>query len=1077
LNRDFIKLEAPEVQAMVRFYRRWNPAVVIDCHTTNGSHHRFVMTYDGPRHPAISEKLVSYVRDTLLPDVGKRLKAKTGFESSFYGFMSRDRTKWESYPAQPRYGIQLVGLRGRIGLLSESYTYAPFKDRVTGSREFVRSILEYVAENKDAVRKVLDEAAKPADRLAIAHKLEPRKEITVLGYVENGGKPDLNQPEEYKVQLIDRAEPTAFAQRPVGYLIPEPAPEVFELLQRHGLEILELREDIELDVEAAPVKSIAHANRPFQGHNSTTLELGPPKTQTKRFAAGTLFIRTSQALGRLASFLLEPLSEDGLVTWNKFDAVIKANEDYPVYRLTKDAPFTAGPVRSLMEDRTFGKRVEVAHYLDGKLLPNFNGNAVRGLQWLKDGEHFLQQKQLKLWKVHAPSGRAEPFVDTAKLAKALTEKLKFPAERAESIAAGGGGESGAGRRFRVEPAYTMNPQQTGFLFRERNDLYFAMFDGSKAVRLTNSAGNKELVTFSPNGEWIAFVRDQNLFAVDLATQKERKLTSDGGGKIFNGKADWVYYEEIFDRDYKAFWWSPDSSTIAFVRYDDTPVSPFPVIDHLPTLPRMENTPYPKSGHPNPLAKLGMVAAAGGPVHFAETPEHKPQDTLLLRAAWQPDSKEVLFYLTDRAQTWLDVMSAPVTNSEGSPVVARKLFRETTKAFVSDPHEPHFLSDGRFLFNSERDGWEHLYLYSRDGKLIRRVTEGPWEVTHVHRVDEKTGRVYFTATPGAALGENLYIAALAGDKPLEALTRGGEHRISMSPTGSYFIDTATTHRMPTQLTLKRVDGEIERRIDTNPVYAKEEYNLGRFDLVRIPLKDGAVLEGSILLPPDFDPKQKYPVWLMTYGGPHAPQVHDAWSFRTLDHVLASLGIIVFHCDPRSASGKGAQATWTAYKQMGVQEAKDIDAALDWLIANHPWVDAAHIGMSGSSYGGFLTAFCLTHSKKFAAGIATAPVTDWQLYDSVYTERYMDTPKNNPKGYEATSVVRAAKDLHGRLLLVHGLMDDNVHVQNSVKLIEALQQAGKQFEIMVYPTARHGVGPRYARHYNQLTLDFIRRTMER
>jgi dipeptidyl-peptidase 4 len=242
-----------------------------------------------------------------------------------------------------------------------------------------------------------------------------------------------------------------------------------------------------------------------------------------------------------------------------------------------------------------------------------------------------------------------------------------------------------------------------------------------------------------------------------------------------------------------------------------------------------------------------------------------------------------------------------------------------------------------------------------------------------------------------------------------------------------------------------------------------------------LKDGTVLEGTLLLPPDFDRNQKYPVWLMTYGGPHAPQVHDAWNFRTLDHVLSSLGIIVFHVDPRTASAKGAQSTWQGYKQMGVQEAKDIDAALDWLIANQPYVDAAHIGMSGASYGGYLTCYCMTHSKKFAAGIATAPVTDWTYYDSIYTERYMDTPQNNKAGYEKGSVVRAAKDLHGRLLLVHGLMDDNVHVQNSVKLIEELQRAGKQFEFMVYPLARHGVGAQYSRHYQRMTLDFMRRTM--
>jgi dipeptidyl aminopeptidase/acylaminoacyl peptidase len=239
-----------------------------------------------------------------------------------------------------------------------------------------------------------------------------------------------------------------------------------------------------------------------------------------------------------------------------------------------------------------------------------------------------------------------------------------------------------------------------------------------------------------------------------------------------------------------------------------------------------------------------------------------------------------------------------------------------------------------------------------------------------------------------------------------------------------------------------------------------------------MRDGFLLEGSLIKPPHLEPGKKYPVWLSTYGGPHAPSLVNSWQGgRLFEQMLAQMGIVAFRCDPRSASGKGANSTWTAYRQLGVQELRDLEDAIDWL-NQQPYVDASRIGMSGYSYGGFLTAFALTHSNRFAAGIAGAPVTDWRNYDTIYTERYMSTPQENPDGYEKTSVVAAAKNLHGRLLLIHGARDDNVHLANTLQLAHALQQANKDFELMIYPPYRHGVG---GAHYNRLMFDFIRRTM--
>src|SRR5207249_12313287 len=282
-----------------------------------------------------------------------------------------------------------------------------------------------------------------------------------------------------------------------------------------------------------------------------------------------------------------------------------------------------------------------------------------------------------------------------------------------------------------------------------------------------------------------------------------------------------------------------------------------------------------------------------------------------------------------------------------------------------------------------------------------------------------------------------------------------------------------HASPTQVHLRAADGSLVRTLDTNPVYALEEYRRGNYAIVRIPTDGGVALEGSLLTPPDFDPQRKYPVWFMTYGGPHAPTIHDHWDRqRTRDEALAQMGFIVFRCDPRSASGKGAVSTWTAYKKLGIPELADIETAIRRL-SGHSYVDASRIGMSGHSYGGFMTAFALTRSKLFAAGIAGAPVTDWRNYDTIYTERYMNTPQENPEGYNATSVVKAAKNVHGKLLILHGIMDDNVHMQNSAQLIDALQGANKDFEMMFYPRARHGI---FGAHYQKLPVEFMKRMLQ-
>ena len=931
LNRDFMKLESSEVRSLVRFLTRWDPAMLIDTHTTNGSFHRYTITYDGPRNAADNPKLVEMVRDSMLPEVGRRLEKKSGYKSFFYGNFAKGRTEWEPYPAEPRYGVQYVGMRNRIAILCESYSYAPYRDRVLASRDFVRCCLEYFRDHKETTLRVLAAArqtsssarAEAGGKLALREKLAPLgKPVTLLGFVEEtraGHRVATDQPKEYHVEYLGRCEPTLSAPKPYAYLFPDSFTEAAQTLQRHGIDVEELREDIQLDVEVYRATKVTRANRAFQGHRLVSVD-AVARPESREVKAGTFMVRTAQRLGTLATYLLEPQSEDGLVTWNFFAAGLDQGQDYPVLRLPTRVPITAGPARPLAGDGGPKKAITFDVAYGSGRSSGFGGSPVSGLSWLEDGKHFLQNKAGRLYKVDAQTGRAEPYIDPEKLAKGLSSLPGLDKQAARSLA----------RRppqlsQNFGRSWELNPARTGGLFEHENDLYFCNLDGTRPLRLTQSPGEKEFTSFSPDGEWVAFVRDRNLFVVDLKTKTERALTNEKNSNVSNGKADWVYFEEIFNRHSRAYWWSPDSKHIAFLRFDDAPVPRFTVIDQIPLKQTVEATPYPKAGDPNPLVKLGIVSVAGGPVHWVELTNYPQESSLIPFAGWLPDSKTLYLYVQDRAQTWLDFCTVPL---DGGRV--ERLFRETTNAWVNDPGPATLLKDGSFLLPSERTGWRHIYHFSKDGKDVRAVTSGPWEVRSLHRVDEDGGWIYFSGMRDSPIASNLYRVKISGGEP-ERLTAGpGEHHVDVSPKSNLFIDSSSTLTKPTQVRLYKVDGTLARTLDTNPVYTIDEYVHSTPELVQIKTPDGFLLEATVLKPPDFDLKRRYPVWFMTYGGPHAPTISDSWSRSwAQDQFLAQMGFVVFRCDPRSASGKGACSTWTAYRQFGIQELKDIETAITWL----------------------------------------------------------------------------------------------------------------------------------------------------
>lgn len=699
---------------------------------------------------------------------------------------------------------------------------------------------------------------------------------------------------------------------------------------------------------------------------------------------------------------------------------------------------------------------------------NLGEPAVRGggYTWVNDKEYLRvkdsrtpQGSRAEIVRVDVVTGTETPLLDQARLVSALAAVPGMSPEEAV--------------RLSRQRSYVMNPARTALIVSSGNDLFLWTLDAERVVRLTSSPAGEEEITFSPDGRLVAFVREHNLYVVDLEG-RERALTTDGHAQRLNGKLDWVYQEEIYGRGtHRAYWWSPDASRLTFLQLDEGPVPEFTIVDHIPYRQDVEQTDYPKAGDPNPTVTLGVVRAAGGHVHWIDTSKYSAAEHLIVSVDWTPDSKEVVYQVQDREQTWLDL-----NLGDAGKGTTRTLFRETTKAWVDDNGEPIWLKDGSFLWFSERDGWKHLYRYQRDGSLVGRVTSGKWEVRTLYGVDEPAGLVYFAGTERSHIGGDVYRVKLDATGLTRLSDRAGVNSASFNPSFTHYVGTWSDASTPPQVRLHKADGAEVRVIDRNEIAALKDYRLSTPEFLQVKTKDGFTLEAMLIKPVDFDVSRKYPVFQSTYAGPHAPLVRNGWGGTGMLYyqLLAQRGIAVWVCDNRSASGKGAESAWVAYKRLGETELADIEECLSSL-KQQPWVDASRIGISGWSYGGFMTSYALTHSTSFAMGIAGGSVTDWRDYDSIYTERYMLMPQNNPDGYARTAPRAAAKNLHGQLFLIHGTMDDNVHMQNTMQFAYDLQKAGRPFELMLYPKSRHAVtDPQLVKHMRERMLEFTLRTLK-
>ncbi|WP_420128962.1 S9 family peptidase [Longimicrobium sp.] len=702
------------------------------------------------------------------------------------------------------------------------------------------------------------------------------------------------------------------------------------------------------------------------------------------------------------------------------------------------------------QTQTAQSRLTVERIFSGE----FRLQGLPAIQWLNDGQRYtFVGDNGDLMVEDAASGRREVLV----AASALVPQ-------------------GAQRPIEIEDYEWSDDERKLLVFtnsqrvwREntRGKFYVWDLDRRTLAPISTQNGWQMFAKFSPDGSKVGFVRDNDLYVADLATGGETRLTSDGGEQIINGTFDWVYEEELGLQD--GWRWSPDGQRIAFWRIDQSPVRTFYMIQETDSLYSQPIAlRYPKAGTPNPVARIGVVGVGGGATTWMDT--GSDTEALLARMEWAESPTEIVIQRTNRIQNRNDVLLADATTGRTRP-----LFTESDAAWVDVHDDFQWLNDGRqFLWSSERDGWNHLYVYNRDGSVARQLTRGPWEVTRVMGVDERGGWVYFGATEEGPEERHVYRVRLNGRGGMEQLSReAGTHNATVSPAGTYYLDAYSTISTPPVTRLHRANGAPVRTLVENTP-AREaigRLGLGAPEFFTVRTQDGAELNAWMIKPADFDPSRKYPVLMYVYGGPGSQTVLNSWSgSRYLWHQsLAQRGYIVVSVDNRGTGARGRDFKKSVYLKLGQQEAADQIEAANWL-ASQPYVDAGRIGIWGWSYGGYATAMAMTRSgAPFKAGIAVAPVADWGLYDTIYTERFMRTPQENPEGYRLGAPQTAAANLRGKLLIVHGTGDDNVHFQNSVRLANALQAAGKQFQFMAYPNRTHSIsgGPTSAHLHNLLT----------
>ncbi len=581
-------------------------------------------------------------------------------------------------------------------------------------------------------------------------------------------------------------------------------------------------------------------------------------------------------------------------------------------------------------------------------------------------------------------------------------------------------------------------------------------------------------TFSPDGQKIAYAKQNNLYVYDLVSKKSTQITTDGKkNSIINGITDWVYEEEF--AFVRAFDWSKDSKKVAYIRFDESMVPEFSMsIFKTDLYPKIETFKYPKAGEKNAVVSLHIYDVTENATKEVKLGNYN--DFYIARLKWTNDNNTLSAQVLNRHQNNLDLLFV-----DGTSGTSKVVLNEKDKAYVDVTDNLTFLKDNSFIWTSEKDGFNHIYLYDKAGKLKNQVTKGNWEVTSYYGFDEKSKTVFYQSTENGSINRDIYRIALDGKNKVRLSKNVGTSKATFSPNFQYYINTFSSATQPTTYTLNDAKAGKELQvIENNETLASslKAYNLATKEFFVLKTAKGNELNAWILKPKDFDPAKKYPVFMFQYSGPGSQQVANQWN-NSNDYwfeMLTQQGYIVACVDGRGTGFKGADFKKVTQLQLGKYEVEDqIDAAK--VIGNYPYVDASRIGIFGWSYGGFMASNCVFQGNDvFKMAIAVAPVTNWRFYDSVYTERYMQTPQENASGYDNNSPINHVDKLKGKFLLIHGSADDNVHVQNTMQMMEALIQANKQFDSQIYPDKDHGIygGKTRVQLYTKMT-NFIKENL--
>jgi dipeptidyl-peptidase-4 len=688
--------------------------------------------------------------------------------------------------------------------------------------------------------------------------------------------------------------------------------------------------------------------------------------------------------------------------------------------------------------------------------PDFRGGAIPQPAWLSSGSSYIVPRPAK------DGGTELVKVDIATGTETVVA-------RADQLAA-------EGKRLDVEDITLSGDEGMAILFHNSVQVWrsntrglFTVYDfrTGKLTPVSRKRGLQMFAKVSPDGQKVAFVRDNNLYVTDLASGREEQLTTDGSENIINGTTDWVYEEELGLRD--AFRWSPDSKQIAFWRFDQSAVPAMPITDELGLYPKVSTLRYPKAGEPNSRVQVGVIHLGTARPTWLDVGPDTGQ--YFARMEWV-GSDSVVVQRVPRRQNRVDVMLLSAANGRGRIVMS-----DRDSAYVDvGSGDLRWIGPGQrqFLFLSDRSGWRQLYLYGRDGKVVRQLTTDGMDVLGVTGVDEANGVVYVTAAAPTPMERNTYRVKLTGAAMERVTQQPGTHFFNISPDAKYAVDIYSTISSPAVATLYSLPSMRVIRVLQDNAALKgrlSQVAMRAPEFIKVPMPDGLVLDGYRIVPANFDSTKKYPVLMYVYGGPASPQVTDAWGgTRYLWHQsLAQQGYVVVCVDNRGSAWRGRDFRKTTQLNLGVKESQDQIDAAKW-IGRQSWADAGRIGIWGWSYGGFMSSLSAGRGGDvFKAALVVAPVTDWSLYDTIYTERYMWTPQENAAGYRAGAPQTYVNGVKARMLLVHGTGDDNVHPQNTYQYANKLEAAGKPFYMLLYPNRTHSIsgGNTSVHLYNSFT----------